>query len=1450
MADDPTEIIGGVSIEIGADFSKLADDFNAAISQATTLASKFGTGIADAIGAGIGGVVFKQLLSSGALDGLIASIGGAVTAGFGRMDFTAAAASIQSAIRNAVSGAGGLFADLETAGVGAAANVGEAFSGMAATVARSATAAEAAIGGIGTSATATGTAAAEAGGGFATFWAGVGDAAGMSAGEAALGAIAIGAGAAAVAMTALIEATNAEITAQAILAAQSGTTWQDIATYQGADNTLGSGGTLASLFSGGGLQAALDRMAQLAQSSDAVGQALAGVFANGSTSNGIEAIVAGFEALPDPVDKARLAVELFGSNAGKALDLMNQKTVDAVNAANEMAQGYDQATRESMQRITDFANTDLLAGIIPNWRQDWAELKQIAVLAATGIEDSYHTAFVQLEADAHDLTSNLQQWLMGISEMMSGSPLQIPVNLALSIFGQSVPNLSDAQLSQYITNYLKGIQGEGSQPGTIAPPSGFDASKGPQQLVDSLVNLYAAYQQLGVKNWSELFTAGNSASGLSDMGAFVALANTGVLGLDRLSTAADTLKAKLESAFEDGAISAKQLEDALNTIYDAIYKANQAAAGGALSQNVAKPFSAQTAFGDSSGWAGYQAALASTLPLSEQFASGLAALNALLDQQSISAGGAAGDLDQLNKAADAAATSMEALISAVPGAQIIVPWQAVTQAIKEANKAAVDFANTQLSDSIAAQMYLIQHPDFTLAEKEWQSLGTVGTQVITALSTSISNDLGKALADLITGTKGVAAAFQQMGASILDSILKTVIGAALKPLLAELQQLAASTPGIGNFFNLLIPPTAGQIAGATGVGGYMGSGTFAGPLPAPGGEPGGSTGGVGSSLGAASSLGTSAIIALTAAVQANTAAQGAAVAAQYASTAQNIALGNVVQGTFSALPAEISTAVDSTFGPLTEETIAAMTEQSAAAGAETAAAGADAVAVGADTAAEVADTTAVAAQTAADISDTAALVADTAAVTAETAAAGASAAAGAAGGIGSALSGITGALGGLGAALGLGVSVASGIVQGDELAQLNNKMWTLVSSNQGILNQLISLQGSANQYWPQLVHLTDIWGAIVDLGTILNQDLQGFGGGGSSGGGPSAGQQVTSDNTAATRNNTEVTSSLKGGIDGLKGPVESITKNLSQQYNAPLGPPSIGQLSAVVAPVGSANAAVTSAIQALPGAIQENTAALAGIANGGASAASVFGPGATSFNGTAQQYQDFGASATKAMVAAEAQYYGQLQAQFEAAQTAAYNTRMAGYQANTDAVQKASDIYSTTGEVISAAALKAGDSIQRFSTSLSQYNGSTFAANDAALAQGYAAGASSSTGAQSLADISLSQGYTWLAQQQSAQQALYNATPESKYAASLAAIGQGGPPNPQSTFAAAPVNSNVEPISQNFYASSLATALVPSFDRITQAIQTSANKPVQVTVQTVNPLQAFTAGVRQVGVKS
>lgn len=1332
-ADD--EIIGGVAIEITGDFSSLQSDFEAATAQAASLAGKMGEAIAGAIGAGIGSIVLQQLVSSGALQGITSSISGAISSGLSKIDFSAIAGNIKGAISDALAGAQGLFSDLFAGAGQVFSDTGTAFAGMASTVTASATEAAAAVGGIGTAAAATaatvetaatgtaeavsaaGTWAAAAGGNFLTFWAGVGSSSGMAAGALALGAIAVGAGVAAVAMEQLISSTNAEITAQAILAAQSGVTLQDIATYQGADNSLGTGNTLTSLLGGGGLQAALDQLQQLAQSSSGVGQALSGVLADPNTANGIEALVAAFNALPDPVDRANLAVQLFGQNAAQALALMNTQTVEAVNNANNLAEGWDQATRESLQRISGFfSSIGAWLGDFSGWTNLWNTIRDGSIQAATGLETSFHTFFVQLGSDVTDATGNLNRLIAswGLFADMSNPQLG----------GASIPQLSDAQLAAYIKSYLGGVNTPGGPLSIQAPdlnaPGALGTAQGnvawaqasqydqataavanltahlvalgaqlasdpgnpfliqaindtgalidkDQALIDkqdaqaqSVKNLAAAYGLLGIQNFDILLKGITDANTglqtqLSGMQAFNDLA--GKLPFPQLEDAAYNLEAKLQAAFDAGSLSASafqadlvKINAALDATQSDITKVSAAVAQAEWGTNVT-PIPPPGGMSQTSG--PYQntpimfdpgsqnsqtvtelGALNDNLVKAYQNTQTLYDENGQLVESYITVTGLANQLQgtivgtaqilaseganstlTLANAAQTLADKYAQITANVAAGTATIQDQAAAYdnwqlAILRVNSAVTDLTNEEhvLTASIAEQ----NAQGLTASVDEQAQLAAiklalsgqsdlwkeVGTTVSGVFST-MSSGLTKALFDWSNFGKDISSMLDTIGqkivSSLIDNLLLTknnlnAITQALSSVISGQSSVggALSTLGsnlhIGNATGVATP---GEIAGATGEGGYMASGTFAGPLPAA--SDSGSGFGSQSSimdLGTQVAAMTAGIVAEVPMVAANTAAiiaNTSAVAAQTVSTAANIAMGNVIVGSFAAqqvadttrtaADAVLNTSIDA--NTLAQESLLPdFAANTAAQLGETAADATDAAATATDAASTVT-------QTAADTADTAAEVANTAAVTAataaDTAAASASAASGAAGGLGSALGGISDALGGIGGIASLGVSIASGVVQGDELAQLNNKTWLIVSSSQGIENQVVALQNTANQYWPELTHLVDIWGTLI----MIDQDLKNWGGtsGTVSGPGGNVVASSISDNTDAVNRSTVVASDLKGGLTSLSATLQKAALAAQGNVGGPEG--NAFQLASSAGSTGITNASTAQSIATL-----------------------------------------------------------------------------------------------------------------------------------------------------------------------------------------------------------------------------------------------------------------------------
>jgi hypothetical protein len=281
---------------------------------------------------------------------------------------------------------------------------------------------------------------------------------GLAAGAAAVGTAALfaaataGAVAAGAAVYALAKNTTDMITSQAILAAQLGTSFQNVSTFQNAGGNIGAGNSLLDLFGGGNLQADLDKLSAIAGGVTSLSKAISNTFNDPSTRGGIEQIVAAFQALPDPIDRANLAVQLFGQNAAEGLALMNQRTVDAVNDANTLATGWDTATRESIQRITDFGAWVKSALLAPfDFSAMWDGLKQGVLTAIASIEEPWHTFFVQWETTFHDVVGSINNWLAS-----HGIVIPLP-----SVIG-GLGGMSDQQMAAIMKNATANVGTPGS----------------------------------------------------------------------------------------------------------------------------------------------------------------------------------------------------------------------------------------------------------------------------------------------------------------------------------------------------------------------------------------------------------------------------------------------------------------------------------------------------------------------------------------------------------------------------------------------------------------------------------------------------------------------------------------------------------------------------------------------------------------------------------------------------------------------------------------------------------------------------------------------------------------------------------------------------------------------------------------------------------------------------
>jgi hypothetical protein len=471
MANDPnnpndnSELIGGVKVAITGDFSELAADFDAATQVAKDKASGMGAAISSAFGEafniakdaaeGIGALLttataIDKVWGTTFIADIKSGVEGLATT------FKAQFVDMASTVTESMTTAASSVADSAMAmGASLTSEVGATFTAAAAAAETGAASMAAAFTGLGGAAAtaapevaAVGTAAGTAGAALSDLWAGLGTAAASAGDGLVFAGIAGAATLAAAAVMALVQSTNAEITAQAILASQLGTSYTNVATFQGAGDILGAGNSLLDLFGGSGLQNDLDQLRQMANGVSGLSQEIGSTFNNPETTGGIEQLVAAFQSLADPIDRANLAVQLFGKNATEGLALMNQATVDAVNHAQQLAEGYDTATRESIQRISDFGTALKNFFITPlfDFSGMWADFKQGIVQAATFIEEPFHTAFLQLQADWHDAMAAMSREAVALG----------------ATYVAAVPDFSKAQMDAIM------LAGAGQSPATPA----------------------------------------------------------------------------------------------------------------------------------------------------------------------------------------------------------------------------------------------------------------------------------------------------------------------------------------------------------------------------------------------------------------------------------------------------------------------------------------------------------------------------------------------------------------------------------------------------------------------------------------------------------------------------------------------------------------------------------------------------------------------------------------------------------------------------------------------------------------------------------------------------------------------------------------------------------------------------------------------------------------------
>jgi trimeric autotransporter adhesin len=522
------EQIGGVSIGITGDYSSLQGDFDSAAKIAETagqkIASSLASGFGAAIGGGIGSIIIQQLVSSGALQNITSSISGAIGSALSNVNFsdignkiTSAVggafdsvniAALQSKVSGAFAGIGDAaaaeFATVQTAASSAWSSVAASASEGATAVSEAAASAAASMESAVTGAAAVGSGVATAGSMFSSITAGITSAAAAvgtfatetvpsfitGAGLANVAAIGLAAGIAAVGVAAVSLALDYSnlIQQQAIVAAQMGESFQTVNTLQTASGLLDLGpDALTNLLGGDTFTAALDKL----------GTSIDTAF-SASRLEAISTLVDQFEALPDPIQRAQLAVQLFGDQAGPALALMNDATKEAVAQAYDLSQAWDTNTRQSLQRISDFwTEVKQFFSQEIDFSAAWQGFKQGLVEAVTGSESTIRTFVIQLESTFHDL----------------GTAISDSINSGLRILSSFTGiDLSGwLQIGQTLGNILR--QGIGN----LIPPGGFG---GNPQL--NLANDAFMQQQLKAIQTALAPNTANIAAAIADPAAFAA----------------------------------------------------------------------------------------------------------------------------------------------------------------------------------------------------------------------------------------------------------------------------------------------------------------------------------------------------------------------------------------------------------------------------------------------------------------------------------------------------------------------------------------------------------------------------------------------------------------------------------------------------------------------------------------------------------------------------------------------------------------------------------------------------------------------------------------------------------------------------------------------------------------------------------------------------------------
>jgi hypothetical protein len=191
--------------------------------------------------------------------------------------------------------------------------------------------------------------------------------------------------------------------------------------------------------------------------------------------------------------------------------------------------------------------------------------------------------------------------------------------------------------------------------------------------------------------------------------------------------------------------------------------------------------------------------------------------------------------------------------------------------------------------------------------------------------------------------------------------------------------------------------------------------------------------------------------------------------------------------------------------------------------------------------AQTANTTALTANTTAITALTSALGAQSASsAAANSAASAAGGGGGVAGGLGSVASGIT--------AISSAVSAITGVLSYLQQRRMEQDIGRIEVTTRGMLNQLISLQGTFNDYLPQLNHLVDIWAEIMVTNDILRLMAQNGVGVGSGNG---SGSDGTGDNAITNKDfGQEIADTINNNPSNISDGYSELSSSLAVQKQA------------------------------------------------------------------------------------------------------------------------------------------------------------------------------------------------------------------------------------------------------------------------------------------------------------